>query len=68
MLKSTKRIATLNVRTLLQCGKLKNLKMEINKIQIYIIRISEIRWPKSGDCRSGNFRIIQEHHRRNLAQ
>jgi len=32
-----KRIATWNVRTLLQCGKLENLKIEMDKMKIDIL-------------------------------
>ncbi|XP_050528190.1 craniofacial development protein 2-like [Daktulosphaira vitifoliae] len=56
--KEYKRIATWNVRTLLQCGKLENLKIEMDKMKIDILGISELRWPKSGDFWSGDHRII----------
>jgi len=56
--KKYKRIATWNVRTLLQCGKLENLKIEMDKIKVDILVISEMRWPKSGDFWSGDYRII----------
>lgn len=38
-----KRIGTWNVRTLLQIGKLENLKMKMKRLQIDILGISEIR-------------------------
>ncbi|KAF0730470.1 craniofacial development protein 2-like [Aphis craccivora] len=58
--KEYKRLATWNVRTLLQCGKLENLKIEMDKMKIDILGISEMRWPKSGDFWSGDHRIIDK--------
>lgn len=37
-------IATYNVRALFQCGLLENLKQEIERLSINIIRICETRW------------------------
>jgi len=56
--KEYKRISTWNVKTLLQCGKLENLKLEMDKMKIDILGISGIRLPKSGDFLSGDHRII----------
>jgi len=38
--------------------KLENLKIEIDKMKVDILGISEMRWPKSGDFWSGYHRII----------
>lgn len=44
-----RRIATWNVRTLLQCGKNDNLKIEMARMKIDILGVSEVRWPEAGD-------------------
>ena len=40
------RIGARNVRTLLQAGKLENLKEEMRRIKVDIMGISEVRWNK----------------------
>jgi len=47
-----------NVRTLLQKGKLENIKHEMARLGINILRISGTRWPGEDDCKSDIFRII----------
>jgi hypothetical protein len=53
-----KRVGTWNVRTLLQTGKLENLKVEMKRLKIDILGVSEMRWLKSGDFWLGEYRII----------
>ena len=43
------RLGTWNVRTLNQAGKLENLKMEMDKCNVSVIGLSEVRWPGQGE-------------------
>ncbi|KAG8236785.1 hypothetical protein J437_LFUL018216 [Ladona fulva] len=43
------RIGSWNVRTLLQCGKFENLKMEIKCKKLDVLGVSEVSWPQPGD-------------------
>ena len=52
------RIGTWNVRSLLSCGKMANLKIEMTKMKIDILGIAEMRWPNNGDFWSGEHRVI----------
>jgi len=42
-----RKIATWNVQTLLQCGKLDNIKIEMAGMNIDILGISKVRWPEA---------------------
>ncbi|KAJ4434539.1 hypothetical protein ANN_23101 [Periplaneta americana] len=44
------RIGTWNIRTLLQAGKLENLKKEMRRNKVDVMGISEVRWENSGSC------------------
>ncbi|KAL4084163.1 hypothetical protein QTP88_027996 [Uroleucon formosanum] len=57
-IKSWRRIATWNVRTILQCGKLENLKIEMARMKMDILGLSEMRWPRAGDLWIGEYRLI----------
>ena len=52
------RIGTWNVRTLLQAGKLENLKEETRRNKVDVMGISEVRWKQSGELMSDEFRMF----------
>ena len=52
------KIARWNVRTLLQKGKLENVKHEMARLGINVMGISETRWHGEDDYKSDSFRII----------
>jgi nitrogen regulatory protein PII len=45
------------VRTLNQGGKLKNLKTEMQKNDLPVLRVSEVRWKGQGEIRSGDYTV-----------
>ena len=47
------KIGTWNVRTLNQEGKLENLKTEMQKNEVSVLGVSEVRWKRQGEIRSG---------------
>ena len=52
------KIAPWNVRTMLQPGKLHNVKKEMERMQIGVLGVSEVRWRGSGNIRSDEVSII----------
>ena len=51
------KIATSNVRTLNQGGKLENLKTEMQKNEVSFLCVCEARWKGQGEIRSGDFTV-----------
>jgi len=47
------KIGTWNVRTVNRGGKLENLKQEMQKNEVSIVGVSELRWKGQGELRSG---------------
>jgi len=43
------KIATWNVRTMYQAGKLANVHHEMKRLNIRVLGVSEVRWPGSGE-------------------
>ena len=52
------RLGTWNVRTLNQAGKLENLKMEMDKCNVSVVGLSEVRWPGQGEKVSDNYTMF----------
>ncbi|GFS21179.1 craniofacial development protein 2-like [Elysia marginata] len=52
------RTATWNVRTLLQTGKLDNIKGEMDRLKINILGLSEVRWKGAGKIASSKHEFI----------
>lgn len=45
---------------MLQCGTLENLKIEMARMKIDILGLSEMRWPRAGDLWSREYRLIHK--------
>jgi endonuclease/exonuclease/phosphatase family metal-dependent hydrolase len=52
------KVGTWNVRTMRTKGKLENLKREIQRAEINVLGLSEVRWKGQGDFMSDDYRII----------
>ena len=52
------KIATWNARTLLQHGKLENVKKETDRLKFHILGISEMRWKGSGRIQTDDHTVI----------
>ncbi|PNF33125.1 hypothetical protein B7P43_G14718 [Cryptotermes secundus] len=50
-------IGTWNVTTLNQAGKLDNLKTEMQKNEVSVLGVSEVRWKGQGEIRSGHYTV-----------
>ncbi|GFN81070.1 craniofacial development protein 2-like protein [Plakobranchus ocellatus] len=65
-LKPNIKIATWNVRTMLQKGKLDNIKKEMERLKMNILGVSEVRWSGAGKIKSGKYEMYYssaEHQR-----
>ena len=54
----SKTIATWNVTTLLEKGKLDNVKHEMSRMKVNILGISEDRWKGAGEFESDGYKVI----------
>ena len=52
------KIATWNVRTLLQAGKAECVFREMSRLKIEVLGLSEVRWPGVGEHKSENGILI----------
>ena len=51
-------IVTWNVRTLGQAGGLENLTSGMDKCELNVVGLSEVRWPGKGEIVSGNYTMF----------
>ena len=52
------KIGKWNIRTLLQKGKLDNLKQEMERMNLNILELSEVRWKGAGHITSDNYTFL----------
>ena len=50
-----RKVATWNVNTLNQAGKLENIKKEARRLKLDILGVSQVRWTGSGSITSGDW-------------
>jgi nitrogen regulatory protein PII len=50
-------IGTWNIKTLNRGGKLENLKKEMQKNEVSVLGVSEVRWEGQGEIRSGDYTV-----------
>jgi len=52
------KIGTWNVRTMFQKGKLENIKKEMQRLQLNVLGLCEVRWTGAGSFRTDNFTLF----------
>ena len=52
------KIGTWNVRTLYQSGKIDNCMMEMERLQIDVLGLAEVRWTESGIINKGKYVMV----------
>ena len=52
------RCGTSNVRTMNTTGKLENIKLEMKRLRVNILGLTEVRWLDGGDFYSDDVRVI----------
>ena len=52
------RVGTWNARTMMRKGKLENVKLEMKRMNLNILGLSEVRWKEGGDFMSDGMRVI----------
>lgn len=52
------RVATWNVQTMFQKGKLENVLKEMSRMKIDILGLSEVRWTEAGTLRKNGYEVI----------
>ena len=54
----TVRVGAWNVRTMLRKGKLENVKLEMTRLGLNVLGLSEVRWKEGGDFVSDGVRVM----------